>query len=208
MHPMRKYLAALTILAGTAGETVDAASLSTDVNVNLGSVIALSCFDEVDVNLSSDTFLAAISRNTSGNLPSITRNARAAAGRLNLNAGRRIWNRRRFQFRRNVNLDLGGVCAYRSIGNGTGARVQVERLERRLEARNGGFISVVRVRARDSENQGPWRRSFRIRPNQLGAGVVRGIDVRLRLNMRNATEPGLYSSPADGTFRITVIGNP
>lgn len=208
MHPMRKYLAALTLLAVTASGKADASSLSTDVSVNLGSVIALSCFDEVDVNLSSDTFLAAISRNPSGDLPSITRNAQAAAGRLNVNAGRRIWNRRQFQFRRNVNLDLGEVCAYRSIGNGTGARVQVERLEQRLDARNGGFISVVRVRTRDSETRGPWRRAFRVRPDQLGAGVVRGIDVRLRLNLRNATEPGLYSSPADGTFRITVIGNP
>lgn len=208
MHPMRKYFAAFMLLLGTAGGSAHAASLSTDVSVNLGSVLALSCFDEVDVNLSSDTYLAAISRNGSDNLPSVTRNARARAGQLNVNAGRRILNRRRFRPRTSVNLDLGAVCAYRSLGNSTGARVRVERLEPRLEASGGGFISVVRVRTRDNETQGPWRRQYRIRPDQLGAGTVRGIDVRLRLNMRNATEPGLYSSPLDGTFRITVISNP
>ncbi len=208
MHSMRKYLAAFMLLLGTAGGSAHAASLSTDVSVNLGSVLSLSCFDEVDVNLSSDTYLAAISRNGSGNLPSVTRNARARSGQLNVNAGRRIWNRRRFRPRSSVNLDLGGVCAYRSLGIATGAQVRVERLEERLEANGGGFISVVRVRARDSEDQGPWRRRYNVRPNQLGAGVVRGIDVRLRLNMRNASEPGLYASPTDGTFRITVISNP
>jgi len=72
----------------------------------------------------------------------------------------------------------------------------------------GSHIDVIRVRTRDYEQAGPWRRRFRIPATEMENNDVRGIDVRLRLDLRNATEPGRYSSGIDGTFRITVIPNP
>lgn len=208
MRQMRRYIATLGLLAGFASGPALSASLSTDVTVNLGSSLSLFCFEEVDVNLSSETYLSAVSRNRSRPMPSITRNARVRSGDLFVQGGRRFRRQGRYRLRNRVNLELGSVCAYRAIGGSNGARVQVELLEDRLETSGGAYITVDRVRARDTDQEGPWRRQFRIQPADLGIGVVRGIDVRMRLSLQNATEPGLYSSPVDGTFRITVLGNP
>lgn len=172
------------------------------------SVLSLYCFDEVDVNITPDAYIAALSRNRTRPMPSLTRTARARPGRLIVNRGKRFWNRGRFKFRPRVNLRLDGVCAYRAIGGTTGARVTVEPLEPQLDAANGAFIKIDRVRARDTEKANGWRRTYRVNGSDLGTGVVRGIDVRMRLHMKDATEPGTYSSPTDGTFRITVIANP
>jgi len=208
MRPMRKYIAALALLAGMASGSTHAASLSTDVTINLGSSLTLFCFEEVDVNLSSETYLSAVSRNRSRPMPSITRAARVRSGELFVNGGLRFRRQGRYKLKRRVHLELGSVCAYRAIGGSKGARVQIEALEPRLEAAGGGYIAIDRVRARDTDTAGSWRRQYRVRPADLGIGVVRGIDVRMRLDMQNATEPGRYSSPVDGTFRITVLGNP
>lgn len=209
MLGLKRGFVGIALLAASACGSASAASLSTDVSVNIPSSIALYCYDKVDVNISANTFETALARNGTRAMPTLTRTARGRAnGRLVVNQNRRIWNRGRYRFRPTVNLDLGGVCAYHAIGGSNGARVTVEALEPRLEASGGAFINVQRVRARDSDNAGSWRRRYRVPASDLGAGVVRGIDVRLRLNLRNATEPGTYSSPVDGTFRITVIGNP
>lgn len=208
MRPMRRYIAALALLAGLTGGSADAASLSTDVTVNLGSSLSLFCFEEVDVNLSTETYLSAVSRNRSRPMPSITRTARLRSGELFVQGGRRFQRQGRYKLKRWVHLELGSVCAYRAVGSSNGARVQVEALENRLDATGGGFISVDRVRTRDTDEAGRWRRQFRVRAADLGIGVIRGIDVRMRLDLQNASEPGLYSSPVDGTFRITVLGNP
>ena len=196
------------MMAALAESSAHAGSLNTDVEISIPSVIALYCFDEIDVGVTPDAYVTALGRNGSRPMPSLTRTARGREGRLIVNRGRNFWNRGRFRFRTRVNLLLNEVCAYRAIGAATGARVTIEALEPRLETANSAFIQVDRVRARDSESVNGWRRTYRVNAADLGIGVVRGIDVRMRLDMRNATEPGTYSSLTDGTFRITVIGNP
>ncbi len=208
MRRVRGKILPLAMLAAFLCGPGNATSLSTDVTVSINSSISLFCFDEVNVDLSAGTYLSAISRNRSRPMPGITRTARERNGELHVNGGRRFWNRKRFEMKPRVLLELGSICAYRSVGGSNGARVQVEALETRLEAPQGGYIEIDRLRVRDTEKADRWRRRFRVTPAELGAGVVRGIDVRMRLDMRNATEPGLYSSPTDGTFRITVIENP
>lgn len=203
-----KGLAPAALFAGLAGGSAHAASLNTDVSVTLQSSIVLYCYDNVDIDVSAETYIAALGRNGSRAMPSRARNARARSGRWVVNTGRRNWNRGRYRFRPRVNLDLNGVCAYRAIGGSNGARITVDTLETQLEAAGGSYIDVLRVRARDSDKGGGWRGQYRVAPAELGTGTVRGIDVRLRLDMRNAKEPGTYSSPVDGTFRITVVGNP
>lgn len=201
-------LAAFTIWIGAGIGSAQAGSLSTDVTVNLSSVLGLVCFDQVDVNLSADTVISTLGRNNGRPMPTLNRNARVRNDRLIAGRGKRFWNRGRFKFRQQANLDLRNVCAYHAMGGIGGARVTIDALERRLEAAGGSHIQVRRVRTRDNINAGPWRRRYNIPPADLTPGTVRGIDVRLRLDMRNAKEPGLYSSATDGTFRITVTPNP
>lgn len=208
MTRLKTSLAVFALIFGFGFGSAQAASLSTDVTVNVSSSLGLACYENVHVDLTSENFIATVGRNGSRALPNLSRNARARNGRLIVNGPRRIWNRGRFRFRRQANLDLQNVCAYFAIGGIGGASVRVESLERRLEAAGGSFIRVRRVRTRDNANAGPWRRRYRIPATELGNGMVRGIDVRLRLDLRNAVEPGLYSSTADGTFRITVTPNP
>ena len=129
MLSLNRGIVAIALLAAVAGGPANAGSLSTDVSVNIPSSIALYCYDKVDVNISADTFKAALARNGTRAMPSLTRTARARRnGRLVVNQRRRIWNRARFRFRPQVNLDLGGVCAYHAIGGSNGARVTVEAL--------------------------------------------------------------------------------
>ena len=208
MKQFHKGLAALTLMLGTGIGSAEAASLSTDVTVNMSSALSLYCFDKVDVDLSSENFIAAVGRNGGRALPSLRRTARASDGQLTANGPLRVWNRGRYEFRRRVNLDLHNVCAYQALGGVGGARITVDALEDRLQASSSSYIDVIRVRARDYENAGAWRRRFNIPATDLGFGDVRGIDVRLRLDLQNAKEPGRYSSPTDGTFLITVTPNP
>jgi len=210
MRQAKTRLAALALLLGSGLGigSASASSLSTDLTVNMATVLSLACFEQVDVDLTADNFIAAVGRNGDRPLPSLTRNARAREGQLTVNGSRRQWNSGRYRFRRRVNLDLLDVCAYRALGGIGGARVTIEALGRRLESAGGAHIQVNRVRTRDHENAGAWRRRFRIPAADLGNGDLRGIDVRLRLDLQEATEPGRYSSPTDGTFRITVTPNP
>jgi len=207
MHPMRRYIAAITLLVGAAGGNAHAGSLSTDVSVSLPSTIILSCFDDVDVDVTPDNFLAAVHRNPTRAQPNVTRNARVRSGDLVVNAPRRPLNRR-VRVRPRINLDLNEVCAYHAFGTVSGARVEVDQLEGALAGTDDSSISIIRIRARDSVNGGAWRTRFLVPPEELGFGVIRGVDVRLRLDLSNATSAGLYSGPADGTFRITLTSNP
>ena len=208
MKRLKTSLAGLALLIGAGLGNAKAASLSTDLTINMSSALILACFDNVDVDLSVENFIATVGRNGTRPMPDLIRTARARNGELIANGRRRTWTRGRYSFRRRVNLDLHNVCAYRAIGGVGGARVTVDALEPRLDAAGGSHIDVIRVRTRDYEDAGPWRRQFRIPPIELGHGDVRGIDVRLRLDLRDAQEPGLYSSPTDGTFMITVTPNP
>jgi len=195
-------------MIGAGLSSAKAASLSTDLTVNIGSILTLVCYDDVHVDLTAESFISAVGRNGDRALPSLTRTARARSGRLIANGGRRQWRRARYRFRRRVNLDLLNVCAYSSIGGIGGARVTIDALESRLDGAGGSHIDVIRARTRDTDDAGAWRRRFNIPAADLGNGVARGIDVRLRLDLQDATEPGLYSSTTDGTFRITVTPNP
>jgi len=96
--PMKRFrfsFAAIALLLGTGFGTAQAASLSTDLNVNISTSMVLACFDEVDVDLSSETFIAAVGRNGDRAMPSRNITARARDGVLVANAGRRFWRRGR-----------------------------------------------------------------------------------------------------------------
>ena len=208
MKRVNQGLAALTLVIGAGIGSAEAASLSTDVTVNIPTVLTLACFDEVHVDVSAENFTATVGRDDGEPLPSLVRTARGRDGRLIANGTRRVWNSSRYRFRRRVNLELHNVCAYHALGGVGGARVTVDALESRLDASGGSHIDVIRVRGRDFENAGAWRRNFRIPSTDLGNGDVRGIDVQLRLDLRNAKVAGRYSSPTDGTFVVTVTPNP
>lgn len=193
---------------GLSTAPVAASSLNTDVAVEMPSVIALYCYDRVHVNVGTDEFLNATGRNGLGARGTLNRTARGRAGRWNVRAPRNRFNRRRFTLREVVNLDLTGVCALRALTGSGGVRVRVDALDTSLKTPTGASIDVQRIRVRDGENGGGFRRRYDLPASDLGLATVRDIDLRLRLDLSNATEAGTYSSDTDGTFVVTVIARP
>lgn len=205
MHSITKIAASIAAAAMLAAVPARAGTLDTDVDIALPSAIALYCYDEVDVDISAENFLTAVGDRTENTTLSASRNARASSGRLRVSVPRRPLNR---ASRTRVNLILTGVCAFRASGINRSVRVSVNAKENRLLAAGGSSIRVRNLRARDAAKGGGWRRRYNVRRADLGWSTLRGIDVRMQLDMRRAKEPGSYSSATDGTFEIVVVPNP
>jgi len=199
MNRMKASIAALTLFVGAGVSSTNAASLNTDVSVNLSSALSLACYDRVDVILSAETFVSAVG-STFVDIPGLSSD-------LTTGEGQEIASDVPLNFQRGANLDLLDVCAYQALGGVGGARVVIDALETRLDATSDSYIQVDQVFTRDNLNAGAWLNTYEIEATDLG-NSLRGIDVRLRLDLRNAEVAGTYSSPTDGTFRITVTPNP
>ena len=204
---IRNTAASFAMLIALASGRADAAALETDVDVTIPSVVVLSCYDSVEVDVSAESFLTAVDH-TPGTT-TLSRNARGRNGRLVVNAPRRTFRRGQWTARRSVDLNLTNICAFRAVGQSNrGVLVSVTAKERILRNGADSQMRVRRVRARDTEKAGNWRRRYRIRNVDLGWGKVRGIDVQMRLDTRNARMAGTYSSDTDGTFEVTVVASP
>lgn len=204
---LRATAASLGLLTVLCAGEVRATALETDVDVSMPSLLALSCYDSVDVNVTADALVAAL-RHTPGTAQ-LSRDARGRPGRLIVNAPRRTFRRGQWRASRFANLKLSNICSYRAIGQSRrGVLVSVAAKENVLKNANGSQIRVRRVRARDTENAGNYRRRYRVRSTDLGWTTLRGIDVEVRLDFRNAKTEGTYTSDTDGTFGVTVVLSP
>lgn len=181
-----KSVAAAAVLA-TSSTGVYAATLSTDVNVQLPSIIVLSCFDSVTVNVSAAGLEAALSTSTGGlgatTINSLTADLGADSNATVTGAGTE------------VDLNLNNVCAFRAlVQNGASVTVSeaaTPRLENGSDFIDATGITLASGNLSDDVTTG------------LGLGApATPISVTIPLDLADATAPGTYSK-AD-LFTITV----
>ncbi len=206
MHKIPEYLFSLLLFV-FAGNSI-AYSSTTDVSVSLGSTIQLFCYENVDVNLNPGNLFNNVTRRVTTTLPGQSHSASLSGDDLTVTIDPTSFEGTGVEPQTRIFLFLRTICSYRTYGAVTGATVEIQTLESRLETSGGSFIDVLNTRTRDSINRGVWRSTFTVSPADLATTPIRGLDVRLRLDISNANEPALYSSPTDGTFRITVLPSP
>ena len=192
MSKFIKSVAAAAVLATSATGT-HAASLSTDVDVSLPSVIALFCFDSVSVDVTAAGLRAALGGlgeetvlTGAATLTSFSDNdlgATGAAGTANTE----------------VELELNNVCAFRALVE-DGVDVTVTRNSTTLDsddADSSASIAVGTIELATDEE---------FDAEDLGLAVLEPISVTIPLNLANATSTGSYSQ-AD-LFTVTVLAQP
>ncbi len=208
MRTQQKYLIAFALAASVFANAHHASAQTADISIGIRSILALYCYDKVNVKLTSEAIAGALQRSTPGSFPDLNGDAALTGNEFTLGAGDDFWNRGFFRPRTRINLDMESICSYRIFGGATGARVRIDGLQRILEGPDGSSLRIIQFRVRDNETGGAWRRSFDLSGPVASAPGSRGIDVRLRFDVTNIAGAGSYSSTTDGTFRITVIGNP
>lgn len=186
-----KSVAAAAVLA-TSATGVQAASLSTDVDVSLPSIIALYCYDSVSVNVSANGLSAAL-----GAAPNATGTGLGAATVTSLDSDLGADAEGAVSsMASSVNLDLNNVCAFRAlVTNGVDVTV-AQATDPKLLNAAGGEIDAdgISLLSAGSVSTG------------LGLGVAATpISVRVPLDLANASAPGTYSK-AD-LFTVTVTAN-
>lgn len=202
----KRITAALAFAACSLATPAEATSLSTDVEVKLPSRIALYCYDRVHVNITPDAYLTARGFQPPQNGGTLSTDANASIGVWAVEAPANQF--RSPSLTNRINLNMTGVCALRAVTDGAGVRVQIDALETSLVTPTGASIDIRRARARDGGYGGGWRRRYTLNNGDLGPSSLRDIDVRLQLDVRNATEAGTYSSLSDGTFLVTITARP
>lgn len=191
MSKFIKSVAAAAVLA-TSASGAQAASLSTDVDVSLPSIIALYCYDSVSVNVSANGLSAAL-----GAAPNATGTGLGAAtvtaldSDLGADAQGAV-----AAMGSSVDLKLNNVCAFRAlVTNGVDITVDPAATPTLTNAA-GGEIDATGITL--------------ITPGTVSAGLGLGvaatpISVNVPLNLANASAPGTYSK-AD-LFTVTVTAN-
>ena len=201
--PLLAGLALALAIPSRAG--VEAASVSSDVDVALPEVLALYCYDEVDVAINAGD-AATTSVSWSGQVSG----AQSSQWNVQLDAeeidgGPALDDA--VDLPREIELTLSNVCAVRAVLNGPGAQVVVTRLNPKLvhPSSNGTFIRVTAANVRDGGvANAPFAPAFLMPRSNLSWTDARPLDVRLSLRMNRASASGTYSSARDGTFRVTV----
>jgi len=210
MSKFVKTVAAAAVLSSLASTPSRAATLQTDVDVTLPSVIALYCYDEVDVNVTAAGFVSAVggtngSKQTTGGFSATPT---AAAGEWNVAVTGLDTDSAAGVIDTDVNLNMTGVCAFRAI-SGTGVTVSIATQNATLAGTTAGnSITVGTAVARDNATGGAYAASYPVAASSLGWGTVRNIDIQLPLDLANAGAEGTYSSATDGTFEVEVIATP
>jgi len=191
MSKFVKSVAAAAVLATSATGT-HAASLSTDVDVSLPSIIALFCYDSVTVNVDANGLNAALGAAPTGGLGSATvtsftpdldaaSNAPAAPGT-------------------DVDLRLNNVCAFRAlVTNGVDVAVSQNATAMAHGSVEGAQIDVA-------ANSIALHNTAATINTGLGlTAAPTPISVVVPLDLANATAPGSYSQ--SDLFTVTVTAN-
>ena len=190
MSKFIKSAAAAAVLATSATGT-HAATLSTDVDVSLPSIVALYCFDSVSVGIDAGGLTTALNGLTSAGLGEATINSFAAD--LGADADTGIASPAT-----TVNLDLTNVCAFRAlVANGVTVTVEQAADPTLANATPGAEIDAdgISLLSAASVTTG------------LGlAATPTPISVRVPLDLANATAPGSYSK--SDLFTVTVVATP
>lgn len=184
-----KSVAAAAVLA-TSATGVQAATLSTDVDVQLPSIIALSCFDSVTVNVSASGLEAALSSGTTG-LGATTVNTLAAD--LGADSHATVTGAGT-----TVDLNLNNVCAFRALVR-SGASVTVSEAADPRLLNGTDFIDATGITL-DTGNLSEDVTTG------LGLGApATPISVTVPLDLSDATTPGTYSKADLFTITVTAL---
>ena len=206
----KKALATVAAVA-TLSSATQAAELQTDVDVTLPSVIALSCYDEIDVNVTAAGFLTAVGSTATatgeiagGDAGTVT--ATAAAGELTAGSTELAVG----TVDANVNLNMTNICAFRAIGAANGVTVSVAATNQTTLAGPGTTSIAVGTPATRANGGTTFGTTYDVAVADLGFTNVNGIDVQLPLDLTNAGVAGTYDSTGTdaGTFKVTVVGKP
>jgi len=177
MTKLIKAVAAAAVLATSATGT-NAAELSTDVDINLPSIIALYCYDSVAVNVTAGGLTAALGAGTgatglgSASITSFSDDL-GADDAIGATA-----------YSTEVDLNLNNVCAFRALVGESGVSVAVSQGEAE-DASGATLTSAATV------------------TTGLGLGVApTAVSVQIPLDLSDATAPGVYSKT--DLFTVTV----
>lgn len=199
MSSTRKMISALALSLCVGVGPVAAGSLDTDVDVTLPSVIALYCFDQIKLDMTGQ-----LANGTLGT--TLNKTVAATPGTWTVDADLLGQNTTPPTIR--ANLTLNGVCAFRALSGSNGVNVSITPLNTVLQGPDGSIIPLNVFRARVPDHSTAWQADVDVPTDSFALSDLRPIDVRMRMNIGGANVAGLYSSPVDGTFRITVIANP
>ena len=205
----KKLLATASVATMVASGPSFAADLQTDVDVTLPNVVALYCYDQVNVSVSAANFLTAVgstvgatgakqSTNTS------TTNATAAAGTWTAAlSGLDTESAGSGAVSDDVDLVMTGVCAFRAITT-TKATVQIDPIAAGQELMNGTTDKITVGTPVASDDGSTFAASYDVAQANLGFSVIRPITIKLPLDLSAAKKAGTYSSTTAGTFKVTV----
>jgi len=188
-----KSVAAAAVLATSATGAHAQASLSTDVDVTLPSVIALYCFDSVSVTVGAAGLQAALElsegANAGGTLGATT--ADSLTAELDATSEATVTE----DLAGSVDLNLNNVCAFRALVE-DGVTVSVAESATPTLVNGDDSINAAGITLDGTET------SEEITAG-LGLGVAAtGVSVVVPLDLTNATSPGEYSRT--DLFTITV----
>ncbi len=189
MSKFIKSVAAAAVLATSATGT-QAATLSTDVDVSLPSIIALYCYDAVTVNVTAAGLTAALDGEpTTAGLGSAT--VSEFTGELGASSNGAIG-----AIDPNVDLQLNNVCAFRALVGAAGVSVAVTQV-------NGTTLSHASDPAASIGAAGASLTTPATVNTGLGlAAAPTPVSVKIPLDLTNATAPGVYSK--EELFTVTV----
>lgn len=180
-----------------------AASLQTDVEIDIPSVIALYCYDKVYLKVSSEGFVEAtgafdgtdVTELAESGVSASNGNWNASIEGLNTSAGA--------DFKPKANLNMKGVCAFRAVATTAGVNVSIELENGVLKhaTENGANITATAAKLL---NNGSEVSDYDVTDN-LGFSRLNGIAIRLPLDLTETRVAGLYSS--EDVFTVTVTAN-
>lgn len=196
--------AALTLVA-----PVQAASVTTDVDINLPSILILFCYDEIDVTITAANLATLmVGGAATGDDAATTALGTTTPAVVGTNLEGTVIT---LSSALNVNedavfLNLLEVCGIRAIGNGNGVDVSVALTANTTLANTTGAGSILIDQAQTRANGGgAFAATYNIPDASLGLGNLNLVDVQLELDLTSASEAGDYSSAVDGTFTITAV---
>ncbi len=184
-----KSVAAAAVLA-TSATGAHAASLSTDIDVELPSIIVLSCFDSVNVNVSASGLEAALGGAAVGLGATSTS---TLVSDLGADASATVTG-----FDSSVDLNLNNVCAFRALVS-SGARVTVAEASDPRLLNGTAFIDASGVTLASGATTEDVTSGL-----GLGAAAT-PISVVVPLDLSDATEPGTYTKADLFTITVTAI---
>jgi len=192
-YPMSKFIksAAAAAVLATSATGVQAASLSTDVDVQLPSIIALYCYDSVSVNVGAAGLEAAlgagpVSLGASAEVTSLTQDLGASSSTASAEAVS------------SVNLNLNNVCAFRALVT-NGVDVAVTQPEDSRLMNGTAFIDAAGITLASGDTTDVVNTGLGL------AAAATPVSVVVPLDLADATAPGNYAKA--GLFTITVTAN-